>query len=153
MGLGADRHRRTSAAHRRPDRGRDTRGGWALAARAVGVYFAGSAALNAVYTVRHAHRLMSWFRDSAWLPPYRSVLGALEPAAPVVVTATVVFEAVVGYHLLRLHRISPALRWAQAWVLGLVPALPWPYWVPNAASAVAFEAVRRGAHASVPRGR
>ncbi|MEX5298335.1 hypothetical protein RCG67_06110 [Kocuria sp. CPCC 205292] len=115
----------------------------------MGIYFAGSAALNAVYTVRHSHRLMSWFHDSAWLPPYRSVLGAMEPAAPAVVTATVVFEAVVGCQLLRLRRISGALRWAQAWVLGLVPALPWPYWVPNAVSAVAFEAVRRGARASV----
>lgn len=30
-------------------------------------------------------------------------------------------------------------------MLGLIPALPWPYWTVNAGSAVAFEAVRRGA--------
>lgn len=77
------------------------------------------------------------------------MLGAMEPAAPLVVTATIVFEAVVGYQLMRLRRISGTLRWAQAWVLGLVPALPWPYWVPNAVSAVVFEAVRRGARAPV----
>lgn len=141
MQSGTGRHRCAGATG--PGRGRGVDRGRALATRAVGVYFAGSGALNAGYTLRHAHRVMSWFRDSAWLRPYRAVLGALEPAAPAVVVATVVFEAVVGYHLLRLRRISAALRWAQAWVLGLVPALPWPYWVPNAVSAVAFEAVRR----------
>ena len=118
--------------------------GWVLASRAVGVYFAGSAVLNTVYTVRIAERLMVWFRDSAWLPPYRRLLEALIPAAPAVVLATAAFEAVVGWHLLRCRRVSGALRWAQAWVLGLCPALPWPYWAPNAVSVAVFEIVRRG---------
>lgn len=140
----------TSTAHRhslrsteRPEPRRAGR--WGV--RAVGLYFGGSAVLNAVYTVRIAHRLIGWFRDSAWLPPYRPLLAALERVAPAVVLATAAFEAVVGYHLVRNRRTAGALRWAQGWVLGLCPALPWPYWVPNAASAVVFEVVRRGAAA------
>lgn len=121
-----------------------------VATRAVGVYFAGSAALNAVHTVRVAPRLLAWLRESAWSPPHRRLLGALEPVAPAVVLGAAAFQAVVGYHLLRGRRVSGTLRWAQAWVLGLIPALPWPYWVPNALSAVAFEAVRRGAAGSCP---
>ncbi|GAA1751021.1 hypothetical protein [Kocuria aegyptia] len=120
------------------------------ATRAVGVYFTGSAVLNAVYTVRIAHRLMGWLRDNAWVPPYRPVLQVLERIAPTVVLGTAAFEAVVGYHLLRGRRVSGALRWAQAWVLGLVPALPWPYWVPNAVSAAVFEVVRRRSFIDVP---
>lgn len=134
---------RTAAPTTSPGRG------WVPATRAVGVYFTGGAVLNTVYTVRIAERLMVWFRDSAWLPPYRRVLAALVPVAPAVVLATAAFEAVVGWHLLRGRRVSGALRWAQAWVLGLCPALPWPYWVPNAVSAVVFEVVRRGATRSV----
>ena len=113
------------------------------AVRAVGVYFAGCAVLNAVHTVRIAPRFLAWMRDSAWSPPHRRLLIALEPAAPAVVLGAASFQAVVGYHLLRGRRVPGALRWAQAWVLGLVPVLPWPYWVPNVLSAVAFEAVRR----------
>lgn len=120
-------------------------GGPLVATRAVGAYFAGSAALNAVHTVRIAPRLLGWLRDSAWSPPHRRLLGVLEPVAPAVVLGAAAFQAVVGYHLLRGRRVPGALRWAQAWVLGLVPVLPWPYWVPNALSAVVFEAVRRRA--------
>lgn len=122
------------------------------ATRTVGVYFAGSAALNAVHTVRIAPRLLTWLRDSAWLPPCRRLLGALEPVAPAVVLGAAAFQAVVGYHLLRGRRVSGSLRWAQAWVLGLVPALPWPYWVPNAVSAVVFEVVRRATRTAGPMG-
>lgn len=117
---------------------------WGWATRAVGVYFAGSAVLNAVHTVRRATDLVAWFRDGAWLPPYRRMLGALVPVARPLVLATAAFEAVVGWHLLRGRRVNGALRWAQAWVLGLCPALPWPYWVPNVLSAPLFELVRRG---------
>ncbi|MFI7493761.1 hypothetical protein ACH9D2_03420 [Kocuria sp. M4R2S49] len=51
----------------------------------------------------------------------------------------------MGHHLLRGRRGSGALRWAQAWVLGLVPVLLRPCRVPNAVSAAVFEAVRRSA--------
>ncbi|WP_444698972.1 hypothetical protein [Kocuria turfanensis] len=143
MASTAHRHTRRPSVRPAPRRA----GLWGV--RAVGLYFGGSAVLNAVYTVRIAHRLIGWFRDSAWVPPYRPVLAALEPVAPAVVLATAAFESVVGYHLVRNRRTSGALRWAQAWVLGLCPALPWPYWVPNAASAVVFEVVRRRAAAPV----
>ncbi|GAB2627535.1 hypothetical protein GCM10009696_36300 [Kocuria himachalensis] len=115
-----------------------------MATRAVGVYFAAAAVLNTVHTVRHAPWLMGWFRDNAWVAPYRRLLTTLLPAAPGVVLGTAAFEAVVGYHLLSGRRVSGALRWAQAWVLGLVPALPSPYWVPNAVTAVVFGLIRRG---------
>lgn len=141
------RHTRSGSSATGPGRGRV----WAV--RAVGVYFTGSAVLNAVYTVRTAHRLMGWFRDSAWVAPYRPVLRALERVAPAVVLGTAAFEAVVGYHLLRGRRVAGALRWAQAWVVGLVPALPWPYWVPNAVSAAVFEIVRRRALTGASGGR
>ena len=146
MGLPANRRTGSHAASSTSPPGR----GPVLATRAVGVYFAGSAVLNAVHTVRTAPRLLAWFRDSAWSPPHRRLLVALEPVAPAVVLGAASFQAVVGYHLLRGRRVAGALRWAQAWVLGLVPVLPWPYWVPNVLSAVVFEAVRRSAGPSRP---
>ena len=139
MDLKAHRHTCSASAAAGSAPGRR----WMLATRVVGIYFAGSAVLNAVYTVRTAHRLMAWFHDSAWVAPYRPVLKVLERIAPTVVLGTAAFEAVVGYHLLRGHRVAGALRWAQAWVIGLIPALPWPYWAPNAVSAGMFEIIRR----------
>lgn len=117
--------------------------GRALAVQAVGTYFAAGAVFNAVRILPDARVALIGFRDESWLPPYRSVLAVLIPVAPAVIAAVVVFEAVVAYHLLRCRRVGGALRWAQAWVLGLIPALGWPYWVPNALSAVAFEGIRR----------
>lgn len=118
---------------------------WAVGVRAVGVYFAGTAVLNTVYTVRTAPDFLRWLGDTTWFPPYRPVLRALEPVAPAVVLAAAAFQATVAYHLLRGRRVSGTLLWAQAWVLGLLPALPWPYWTVNAASAAAFETIRHGA--------
>jgi hypothetical protein len=141
MGLSAPRRTGSHAASTRSSPNRGT----VLATRAAGVYFAGAAVLNAVHTVRIAPRLLAWLRDGAWSPPHRRLLVALEPVAPAVVLGAAAFQAVVGYHLLRGRRVPGALRWAQAWVLGLVPVLPWPYWVPNALSAVVLEAVRRRA--------
>jgi hypothetical protein len=118
---------------------------WAVAVRAVGVYFAGTAVLNSVYTVRTAPDFLRWLGENTWFPPYRPVLRALEPVAPAVVLTTAGFQATVAYHLLRGRRVAGALRCAQVWVLGLIPALPWPYWTVNAVSAAAFETIRRGA--------
>lgn len=129
---------------------RPPRSGTVLATRAVGVYFAGTAVLNTVHTVRIAPRLLEWFRDSTWSPPHRRLLGALAPAAPAVVLGAAAFQALVAYHLLRGRRVRGALRWGQAWVLALVPVLPWPYWVPNVLSAVFLEVVRRAATAGAP---
>ncbi|WP_156233003.1 hypothetical protein [Corynebacterium occultum] len=111
----------------------------------MGVYFAGTAVVNTVYTVRTAPDFLRWLGDTTWFPPYRPIIRALEPAAPAVVLTAAVFQATVAYHLLRGRRISGALLWAQAWVLGLIPALPWPYWTVNAVSAAAFATIRHGA--------
>ena len=116
---------------------------WRIGARAVGVYFGSMAVLNTVRTVRIAPDFLQWLRDNTWLPPYRPVLGALVPVAPAIILGSAAFQAAVAYQLLRGRRVSGSLRWAQAWVLGLIPALPWPYWVVNAVSAGAFEALRR----------
>ncbi|WP_156228946.1 hypothetical protein [Corynebacterium comes] len=102
------------------------------------------AVLNTVHTVRIAPDFLQWLRDNTWLPPYRPVLGALVPVAPAVVLGSAAFQAVVGYQLLRGRRVSGSLRWAEAWVLGLIPALPWPYWVVNVVSGGIFEVIRRG---------
>ena len=141
------------------------------ATRAVGMYFAGSAALNAVHTVRIAPRLLTWLRDSAWLPPCRRLLGVVEAGREGLEVPLRIrhvrtrdvgriaerdlerrLDAGVLQQLLRGRRVSGSLRWAQAWVLGLVPALPWPYWVPNAVSAVVFEVVRRATRTAGPMG-
>lgn len=117
---------------------------WAISSQAVGAYFASMAVLNSVHTVRIAPDFFQWMHDNTWFPPYRPLLGALKPVAPAVVLGSAALQAVLGYHLLRGRRIPGALRWAQAWVLGLIPALSWPYWSLNAVSAVVFEIIRRG---------
>ncbi|MCS5479933.1 hypothetical protein NYP18_09725 [Corynebacterium sp. YIM 101645] len=95
--------------------------------------------------MRTAPDFLRWLGETSWFPPYRPVLRALEPAAPAVVLSAAAFQAAVAYHLLRRRRVSGTLLCAQAWVLGLIPALPWPYWTVNAVSAAAFETIRRGA--------
>ena len=114
-----------------------------VASRAVGVYFAAAAGFNALAVLPRAREALSGFRDDAWLPPYRSMVGALVPVAPAVIAGVAGFEVAMAYHLLRGRRVNGALRWAQGWVTGLIPVLGWPYWVPNAASVVVFEVVRR----------
>jgi hypothetical protein len=145
MQLTARRHSRSPSA---PMPGR----GWVLASRAVGVYFAAGAGFNALAVLPRAREALSGFRDDAWLPPYRLVVGVLVPVAPAVIAGVAGFEGIVAYHLLRGRRVNGALRWAQGWVLGLVPVLAWPYWVPNAASVVAFEVVRRKITGAGPSG-
>ncbi|HEY4557108.1 MAG TPA: hypothetical protein VIG82_02840 [Enteractinococcus sp.] len=117
---------------------------WRVGARIIGGYFAATAVLNTVYTARTAQEFMSWLAEHSWFPPYRPVFRSFEPIAPVIVLGAAAFQGTVAYHLLRGRRVSGALRWAEAWVLGLIPALPWPYWTVNAGSAVAFKVVRRG---------
>lgn len=118
---------------------------WRVGVRVVGVYFAGTAVVNAIYTVRTAPDFLGWLAENSWFPPYRRLFRVVEPFAPAVVLSAAAFQGTVAYHLLRGRRLSATLRWAEAWVLGLIPALPWPYWTVNAVSAVAFEAVRQGA--------
>lgn len=118
---------------------------WRVGVRVLGGYFVGTGVLNMVYTARNARDFLGWMAEHSWFPPYRGVFRALEPIALAVVLGAAAFQAALAYHLLRGHRVSGTLRWAEAWVLGLIPALPWPYWTVNARSAVAFEVVRWGA--------
>jgi hypothetical protein len=110
---------------------------------ATGAFFAACAVGNLLGTLPAARPFLEWCRDGAWLPPYRVVLSRLVPAAPGVVAATVVFEAGVAGMLLgpRHHRLG--LRLATAWVLGVSPALAWPYWAANVPQAVLYTALAR----------
>lgn len=122
---------------------------WRVGVRVIGGYFVGTAVLNMVYTARHARDFLGWLAEHSRFPPYRGVFRAFEPIAPAIMLGAAAFQATLAYHLLRGRRVSVTLRWAEAWVLGLSPALTGPYWTVNAGSAVAFEAVRRGALNSV----
>jgi hypothetical protein len=102
-----------------------------LAQRLIGGGFLVAAVGNAVGTLPRAEELIGWFRDSAWLPPYPWVLSHLVDAAPVVVGATVLFEAGIGVMLLLRRGEELALGLATAWVVGLIPAVGWPFWLAN----------------------
>ena len=106
--------------------------------RLIGFGFAVAAVGNAVGTLPQARPFLEWCRDSAWLPPYRWVLEQLVDVAPVVVVATVVFEAVVAAMLISRRRVDVALALATVWVIGLIPAMAWPYWLANVVMAVVF---------------
>jgi hypothetical protein len=113
--------------------------------RVTGVFFAACAVGNAVGTLPHARPFLEWCRDGAWLPPYRAVLAQLVPVAPWVVGATAAFEAGVAGLLLgsRGHRLGLGL--ATAWVLGISPALAWPYWLANVPQAALYATLARRA--------
>ncbi|MEB7505466.1 hypothetical protein [Arthrobacter koreensis] len=113
------------------------------AARVAGLFFTATAIGNAFGTLRIATGFLEWLRDGAWLPPFRSVLKRLVPAAPAVVLGTAAFQAVIAFMLLTGKGVQTALRLAQLFVLGLIPCIAWPYWVVNVGLAAAFEAVRR----------
>lgn len=75
--------------------------GWAVGVRIVGAYFAGTAVLNAGYTVRNAPGFLHWLAENSWFPPYRQVIRAVEPVAPAIILSAAVFQGTVAYHLLR----------------------------------------------------
>ena len=118
-----------------------------VAARVVGGFFGVCAVGNMAGTLPQARAFLEWCRDSAWLPPYEWVLGNLVDAAPVVVVATATFEAGVAALLLSRRHESLAYALATAWVLGLIPALGWPYWTVNVAQAVGYGELCRRARA------
>lgn len=108
------------------------------AARGVGLFFATCAIGNAVGTRRRAREFLEWCRDGAWLPPYPTVLDRLVPVAPAVVVATAAAEAgIAGLLLTRRHQAT-GLDLATAFVLGISPALAWPYWTANVPQAVFY---------------
>jgi hypothetical protein len=113
--------------------------------QAVGTFFAACAMGNAVGTLPHARSFLEWCRDGAWLPSHRAVLTRLVPVAPWVVGATAVFESGVAALLLGPRRHRLGLRLATAWVLGISPAIAWPYWLANVPQAALYAALARRA--------
>ena len=65
-------------------------------------------------------------------------LERLVGVAPFVVGATVVFEAALGVMLITRWHERVALALATLWVLGLIPAIAWPYWLVNVPLAIVF---------------
>ncbi|RSZ61602.1 hypothetical protein EAH68_12565 [Corynebacterium hylobatis] len=102
-----------------------------IATRVVGLGFAVASVFNLTISLPRARQMLNSFADDSWLPPYRRVLRVLLPAAPAVIGSVVAFQAAVAWNLLRGRRVTGALRGAQAFMLGLVPALTWPYWPSN----------------------
>lgn len=114
-----------------------------IAPRIIGVGFAAAAVFNTAVVLPRSRTILRQYAEGAWLPPYRTVLRTLVPAAPAVIAGVVAFEAAVAYHLLRGRRTNGALRWTQAFTMGLLPVLVWPYWPPNLVYSVAVELLLR----------
>jgi hypothetical protein len=109
--------------------------------RLVGVGFAAAAVGNAIGTMRQAPAFLGWLADAAWIPPYPWLLEHLVDRAHAVVGATVIFEAALASMLITRWHERLALALATLWVLGLIPALAWPYWLVNVALAILFGAL------------
>ena len=117
-----------------------------LGTRGVGVFFAGCAVGNAVGTLRQARPFLEWCRDAAWLPPYPAVLQRLVPVAPWVVGGTVVMEAGVATLLLGRRHQEAGLWAATLFVVGVSPAIAWPYWTANIPQALLYTGLARRLH-------
>lgn len=89
-------------------------------------------------TLRRSTWFVEWMADSAWIPPYPWIMERLVGVAPLVVGATVVFEAALAVMLITRWHERVALALATLWVLGLIPALAWPYWLVNVPLAIVF---------------
>ncbi|GAA2558622.1 hypothetical protein [Pseudonocardia hydrocarbonoxydans] len=126
----------------RPAGRRPSRTGDRLAVVLVGAGFAAAAVGNAVGTLPQARPFLQWCRDAAWLPPYRWVLERLVDVAPAVVVAVIAYQAALAVMLLARRRVDLALALALIWVVGLIPALAWPYWSVNVVLAVGLGFLR-----------
>ena len=113
------------------------------ATRATGVFFAACAVVNAVGTLRRARPFLEWCRDSAWLPPYPAVLERLVPVAPWVVGGTVVLEAGAATLLLGRRHQEAGLWAATLFVVGVSPAIAYPYWTANVPQALLYAGLAR----------
>ena len=116
--------------------------------RLVGLGFAAAAAGNAIGTLRQAPSFLQWLADGAWIPPYPWLLQHLADRPYAVVGATAIFEAVVAAMLITRWHERVALALATLFVLGLIPALAWPYWLVNVPLGMLFGALwwRSGQH-------
>ena len=116
--------------------------------RLVGVGFAAAAIGNAIGTIRQAPSFLQWLADGAWIPPYPWLLQHLADRPYAVVGATAIFEAVVAAMLITRWHERAALALATLFVLGLIPALAWPYWLVNVPLGMLFGALwwRSGQH-------
>ena len=116
--------------------------------RLVGVGFAAAAIGNAIGTIRQAPSFLQWLADGAWIPPYPWLLQHLADRPYPVVGATAIFEAVVAAMLITRWHERVALALATLFVLGLIPALTWPYWLVNVPLGMLFGALwwRSGQH-------
>jgi hypothetical protein len=116
--------------------------------RLVGVGFAAAAVGNAIGTIRQAPSFLRWLADGAWIPPYPWLLQHLVGRSDAVVGATVIFEAAVAAMLITRWHERLALGLATLFVLGLIPALAWPYWLANVPLVILFGALwwRSGQH-------
>jgi hypothetical protein len=118
--------------------------------RATGVFFAACAVGNSVATLPRATPFLEWCRDTAWLAPYPAVLKRLVPLAPWVVGGTAVFEAAVAALLLGRRHQEAGLWLAAAWVLGVSPAIAYPYWTANVPQAALYIGLARRLHQAIP---
>ena len=109
--------------------------------RLVGAGFAAAAVGNAVSTLPRASWFLQWLADGAWVAPYPRLLQHLLDRADAVVGATVIFEAAVAAMLITRWHERLALALGTLWVLGLIPALAWPYWLVNVPLAILFGAL------------
>jgi hypothetical protein len=109
--------------------------------RLVGVGFAAAAIGNAIGTIRQAPSFLQWLADGAWIPPYPWLLQHLADRPYAVVGATAIFEAVVAAMLITRWHERVALALATLFVLGLIPALAWPYWLVNVPLGILFGAM------------
>jgi hypothetical protein len=118
---------------------------WAVrfGTRATGVFFAACAVGNALGTLRRARPFLAWCRDGAWLPPYPAVLGRLVPVAPWVIGGTALAEAGVASLLLGRRHQEAGLWAATLFVVGVSPAIAWPYWTANVPQAALYVVLAR----------
>jgi hypothetical protein len=118
-----------------------------------GLFFAACAVGNAVGTLPRATTALTWFRDTAWLPPYPALLQRLVPVAAPVVAATVVFEAAVAAMLLGRRHQEAGLWLATGWVVAVSPAVGHPYWLANGPQAALYAGLAHRLHAARREGR
>lgn len=114
-----------------------------VAFSATGLAFGAAAVGNLVGFLPRADELLPWFAETAWLPPYAWVLERLLPVAPAVVAAGATVEAAIAVLLLTRRHVPLALGAATGWLLGLIPAVGWPYWAPNLVAGMALAVLWR----------